>query len=115
MSFVYFRAEDMAAAATILKVMFWSPVLVLPSWLSAIADNFGLPWQSLSFLSSGTYTLRLTLWITLAGIISLSPFNLVERGGTLRASWANAILAAIALILSIGLLDRPKAFIYFQF
>ena len=114
-SFVYFRAEDMAAAATILKIMFWSPVLVLPSWLSTIADNFGLPWQSLSFLASGSYTLRLTLWITLAGIISLSSFNLVERSGTLRASWANAILAAIALILSIGLLDRPKAFIYFQF
>ncbi len=114
-SFVYFRAENMAAAATILKVMFWSPVLVLPSWLSVIADNFGLPWQSLSFLASGSYTLRLVLWITLAGIISLSSFNFVERSGTLRASWANAILAATALVLSIGLLDRPKAFIYFQF
>ena len=105
----------MAAAATILKVMFWSPVLVFPSWLSIAAESFGFPWQSLAFLATGSYTLRLTLWITLAGIISLSSFNAVERCGTLRASWANAILAAVALVLSVGLLDRPKAFIYFQF
>ena len=62
-----------------LSKMLWSPEIIFPNWLSSIAENLGLPWQKLAFIATGSYTLRLILWILIAGIISLTVIRETER------------------------------------
>jgi hypothetical protein len=95
--------------------MFSPTAIILPNWLAPIAELAGLPWQTLSFFATGSYTLRLGFWIVLLLAVSLLSYNPVERFENLRSSWWNAFFVGAMLVLVLGLLDRPQAFIYFQF
>jgi alginate O-acetyltransferase complex protein AlgI len=114
-SFVYFRAESMADAHAILSAMAAPQEIMLPNWLSGWAERVDLPWRTLDFFATGTYTLRLTVWIALLFGLSMMPQNPAAEPLKIRSSWLNAALAAGLLLLALGLLDRPQAFIYFQF
>lgn len=114
-SFVYFRAESLENAHAILLAMATPQDIILPNWLAGFAIQLDLPWRTLNFFSSGTYTLRLTVWIGLLFIISVLPLNRATAPERIASSWSNAFLTAILLLIAFGLLDRPQAFIYFQF
>lgn len=114
-SFVYFRASDVETGTLMLSKMLWSPEIIFPNWLSSIAENLGLPWQSLAFIATGSYTLRLILWILIAGIISLTVIRETEHFELLKPTLVNALITSACLIISFSLFNRPKAFIYFQF
>ena len=114
-SFVYFRAGDMTEAHTILSAMFSPQNIVLPNWLAGLATQFDIPWRTLDFFASGSYTVRLTGWIALLFLLSLLPQNPAANPSGIRPSFVTACLTAGMLLISLGLLDRPQAFIYFQF
>ena len=114
-SFVYFRAESIENAHAILLAMATPQDIILPNWLASFAVHVDLPWRTLNFFSSGSYTLRLTSWIGVLFIISILPLNQTKVPELITSSWSNAFLAAALLLISFGLLDRPQAFIYFQF
>ncbi|MBT5497740.1 MAG: hypothetical protein HOK54_18535 [Alphaproteobacteria bacterium] len=114
-SFVYFRAESIENAHAILLAMATPQDIILPNWLARFTVHFDLPSRTLNFFSSGTFTLRLTLWIGVLFIISILPLNQTKAPELITSSWSNAFLTAALLLISFGLLDRPQAFIYFQF
>ena len=114
-SFVYFRAENIEHAHAILLSMATPQDIILPNWLAGFAIQFDLPWRTLSFFLSGTHTLRLISWIGLLFVISIIPLNWTKAPELIASSWLNAFLTAALLLISFGLLDRPQAFIYFQF
>jgi alginate O-acetyltransferase complex protein AlgI len=114
-SFVYFRAESIENAHAILLAMATPQDIILPNWLAGFAVHFDLPWRTLDFFSTGTYTLRLIVWIGLLFIISVLPLNRTTAPNLIASSWSHAFLTAALLLISFGLLDRPQAFIYFQF
>jgi hypothetical protein len=58
---------------------------------------------------------RLTGWIALLFLLSLLPQNPAANPSGIRPSFVTACLTAGMLLISLGLLDRPQAFIYFQF
>ena len=114
-SFVYFRAPSIEVGTLMLSKMFWNPTLVFPNWLSPLAESLGVPWRSLAFIATGSYTLRLCIWIAIAGAASLFVSKLTQDLNLLKPTWKNAFCTATALLISVGLFDRPQAFIYFQF
>ena len=114
-SFVYFRAPSIEAGTLMLSKMFWNSMVVFPNWLSPLAEYFGVPWRSLAFIATGSYTLRLCIWVAIAGAASLFVIKLTQDFNVLKPTWKNAFCTVAALLLSIGLFDRPQTFVYFQF
>ena len=114
-SFVYFRAASLADAHAVLTAMFSPHHLILPNWLSGLATAFDVPWRTLELFASGTYTVRLAIWILLLSCLALIRRNPAARQDDIKPTWPTALLTAGALLISIALLDRPQAFIYFQF
>ena len=114
-SFVYFRAASLTEAHAIISVMFDPTKLILPNWLSSAAETLNLPWQTLPFFASGSYTIRLLAWIVIMLGLSIVPRNPAAHAGDLDPSWKYALVIAFSFSITMGLLDRPQAFIYFQF
>ncbi len=114
-SFVYFRAASLADAHAVLTAMFSPHHLILPNWLSGLAAAFGVPWRTLELFASGAYTVRLAVWIILLSCVALIRRNPAAHPDDIKPTWTSALLTAGALLISIALLDRPQAFIYFQF
>lgn len=114
-SFVYFRAESLADAHHILLLMVSPSEFFLPNWLSGVADGLGFEWRTLSFFATGSYTVKLVFWVALLGILSLVMPNPAADPDKLRPSWGLALISGGMMWLSFALLDRPQAFIYFQF
>ena len=114
-SLVYFRAENLADAHKMLAIMASPQNIVLPSWLAELAVKLDLPWHTLTLFSSGSYTLRMTLWLIILFALSILMQNPAKSPKQVAPSWRNAYLTASYLLLSFGLLDRPQAFVYFQF
>ncbi len=114
-SFVYFRAASMEEAHLILSAMASPQDLALPSWLSVQAEQLGLPWRSMNFFSAGSYTARLAAWIAILLPLSMLIPNIAKRADGLATGWPTAVATAAMIWLSLALLDRPQAFIYFQF
>ena len=114
-SFVFFRAASLADAGHMLALMVDPWELVLPNWLSGIAESAGLPWHTLSFFATGSYTIRLAAWLAVLLPLSLLIPNMSKTAMSLRFGWGTAFAIAGMAWLSVSLLDRPQAFIYFQF
>ena len=114
-SFVYFRAETMADAHRMLALMVSPADLVLPNWLAAAAEALELPWRTLAFFATGSYTVRLTAWIVIAFGCALLLANPAKRPDDVAPGWTTAAATAAMLWFAVGLLDRPQSFIYFQF
>ncbi|MEQ8664164.1 MAG: MBOAT family O-acyltransferase [Rhodospirillales bacterium] len=114
-SFVYFRADTMADAHAILGAMAVPTNFALPNWLSGLAEALGAPWRSLSLFVQGAYTVRLFVYVALAGILSLVLANPAADPDSVTPSWRWAAVAAAMLCIAVGLIERPQAFIYFQF
>ncbi len=114
-SFVYFRAGSMAEAHHFLGLLIAVDQILLPNWLIGFAEQTGIPWRTLSFFATGSYTVKFAAWIVLGGGLSLLLPNVAKTAEDLRPSWHVATATAAMLLLAVGLLDRPQAFIYFQF
>lgn len=114
-SFVYFRADSLADAHAILAAMVSPSDFALPFWLSGLAESIGLPWRSMDFFATGSYTVRLVAWLVILAPLSLLLPDLASRRDSLSSGWIMAASVAVMFAFSIALLDRPQAFIYFQF
>lgn len=114
-SFVYFRADTLADAHHMLRLMASPWTLVLPNWLSGPADAMDIDWRTLSFFASGSYTVKLAVWIVVLGALSLLIPNIARKDSVIPTGWTAAFATAAMIWLSLALLDRPQAFIYFQF
>ena len=109
-SFVYFRAGDMTEAHTILSAMFSPQNIVLPNWLAGLATQFDIPWRTLDFFASGSYTVRLTGWIALLFLLSLLPQNPAANPSGIRPSFVTACLTAGMLLISLWLARSSASF-----
>ena len=114
-SFVYFRATSLEDAHSIILSMFNPIQIILPNWVSQMAEILNIPWQSLSFLATGTYSMRLFVWIILLIILLMIRTNPAANPQRISPSWRHAFVVAAGFLIALGLLDRPQAFIYFQF
>ena len=115
LSFVYFRADSIEDAHKLIVLMFSFGDIVLPNWLSSAAQSVGIPWRTLSFFATGSYTVRLVVWIALGAVFVFFLPNVAGMWKSLKPDWRTAGGTAIMLWLAIGLLGRPQSFIYFQF
>ncbi len=114
-SFVYFRADSMEDANRLIALMFSFGDIILPNWLSGLAESLDIPWQTLNYFATGSYTVRLAFWLFVCtGFVFFLP-NVAAKRESLVPGWRTAAGTAAILWLAIGLLDRPQAFIYFQF
>ena len=95
--------------------MFSPSAFILPNWLEGLANNLGLPWSTLSILSSGTYAVRNFFWIIILGALSLWLPNWAKHFERLVPSWQLAIVLSFMAFMTLGWLDKPQAFLYFQF
>ena len=114
-SFVYFRAENMQAAHNFVIAMFSIDYFFLPNWLEIFADEIGVSWKTLPVLSSGSYSIKFLVILIIMSVLSVTLPNLSKNYKELKPSWILASAIAFMLIMSVGLLDRPKVFLYFQF
>ena len=114
-SFVYFRADSIANANLIILTMMDPASLIFPNWLSYYADYLGIPWHTLVVFSSGTYTVRMAGWIVVLTLLSLSLKNKPLHLDEIRPTVGLAISLSVMLWLTLGWLDEPSTFIYFQF
>jgi len=114
-SFIFFRSQDINQAISILKIMFSADLLILPQFLSEVALYFELPWRYLTFLSSGSYTFKFLMIILLSIIFLVYIPDYAKKGIQLKLNWRISIFVAFMFFTALGLLERPQAFIYFQF
>ena len=114
-SFVYFRADNIANANIIILAMVNPESFVLPNWLSYYADYFGISWYTLSVFSSGTYTVRMVGWIIVLVLFSLMLKNKPLHLNKIQPTIGLAISSSVMLWMALGWLDEPSTFIYFQF
>jgi len=114
-SFVFFRSNSCEQALMILSAMFNPNLLILPNWLSYIADYLNLDWKTLELFATGTYTVYMFLWTFALAILSIMIPNITKKSFTINPSWFSAIIIAIALAFGSSRLGTPQAFIYFQF
>lgn len=115
LSFIFFRADSIEDAHRLIALMFSFGDIVLPNWLSSAAQSVGIPWRTLSLFTTGSYTVRLVVWIVLGVVFVFFLPNIAGMWKSLKPSWQTAGGTAIMLWLAIGLLGRPQNFIYFQF
>jgi hypothetical protein len=114
-SFIYFRSESIQAAHNFITAMFSIDHFFLPSWLELFAVEMGVPWKSLPVLSSGSYSVKFLVILVTLSLLSVAIPNVSKCYEELKPSWTLASAIAFMLIMSVGFLDRPKVFLYFQF
>ena len=114
-SFVYFRAASLEDAHSIILAMFNPIEIILPNWINQTAEILGIPWQTLSFLATGSYSIRLFAWTILLISLSMIRTNPAANLHRISPSWRYAFVVAAGFLIALGLLDRPQTFIYFQF
>jgi len=114
-SFVYFRADNIANANLIILAMIDPAYFVFPNWLSYYADYFGIPWYTLAVFSSGAYTVRMVGWIITLILFSLLLKNKPLQLNKIRPTVVLAFYSSVMFWMAIGWLDEPSTFIYFQF
>jgi len=114
-SFIYFRADNIANANLIILSMIDPASFIFPNWLSHYANYLGIPWHTLIVFSSGAYTVRMVGWIIVLILFSLLLKNRPLRLDGIRPTAGLAISSSVLLWIAIGWLDEPSTFIYFQF
>ncbi len=114
-SFVYFRSPGIVEANMMLTTMVSPSTFMMPNWLSAFAETHNLAWTSLPLFVTGTFTLHMFAWMGALGILSLVMANPAKDYMRLRPTPALALVVAGIAWLSVGWLDEPRTFLYFQF
>ena len=114
-SFVYFRAANMAQAHEILSAMFSPAKFILPNWLAGTAEALHLPWTTLDLFSEGSFSVRMALWIFILGLLSLLMANPAKDYAGLKPSFPLALATAFMGWMALAWLDEPRSFLYFQF
>ena len=114
-SFVYFRASDVSEGNQIITSMLSPTKIVFPDWLERYVNFPDLNWGTLSLFSTGTFTVKLSLWlIALLGLSVLLP-NIAKSYKFMKPNrWLACYLALMAWI-TLGWIDEPQTFLYFQF
>ena len=114
-SFIFFRSQDISQAVSILKIMFSPELLILPQFLSEQASHLRLPWRYLAFLSSGSYTIKFFMIILLSIVFLIYVPDYAKKGIKFKQTWKTSFFVAVMFFTALSLLERPQAFIYFQF
>lgn len=109
---VYFRAPSIEAAHALLVRMVDPAFLVLPNWAPSLIN---LETGFLTLFPSGGVALEMAVLLGGCCVLSVvlpNPAHSVEK---IRPTFGVAIATAFLFLVSIGFLDRPQEFIYFQF
>ena len=114
-SFIFFRSQDINQALSILKIMFSPELFILPQFLSEQASYFQLSWRYLAFFSSGSYTIKFFMIIFLSIVFLIYVPDYAKKGIKFKQTWTTSFFVAFMFFAALGLLERPQAFIYFQF
>ena len=114
-SFVYFRSSNVSEGNQIITSMLSPTKIVFPDWLARYISFSDLHWGTLSLFSTGTFTVKLSLWLTaLLGLSILLP-NIAKSYKSMKPNHWLACCLAFTTWLTLAWLDEPKTFLYFQF
>ena len=113
---VYFRSNDLAQAHYILHQMFMpsEPLLSVPPW-AAERLPFDLPTGTFFLFGRIRDFAYCLFWIGLLAYLAATLPPLAADPESLAPSRRIAYATAAMLLVSIGLIDEPRAFLYFAF
>jgi alginate O-acetyltransferase complex protein AlgI len=114
-SFVYFRAVNVADAHAVLAALISPSALVLPNWLSWLSAPLGLPWATLVVFKNGIFTVKFMAWVVSLGVLSMVMPNPAKYYDRLVPTPFLAVISAALAWVVLGWLDEPRTFLYFQF
>ena len=114
-SFVYFRASNVSEGNQMIASMLSPTKIIFPDWLKRYIDAPSLHWETLSLFSTGTFTLKLSIWLVILSTLSVLIPNLAKHYKVIRPNHWLAFSLALMVWLTLGWLDEPKTFLYFQF
>ena len=114
-SFVFFRADNTSEALKLLSIMFNPFLIEVPSWMAFLFSDNNVSFSILSFFSSGTFTLKFLIIISISFILSLKIPNVADKNFEIINNWKNSFVLAILILLSLSNLENEVSFIYFQF
>jgi alginate O-acetyltransferase complex protein AlgI len=115
-SLVYFRSNNLAQAHYVLHQMFMpsESLLSAPLWL-ADRLHLDLPIHTFVLFDGGVAFVSCVFWIVLLGCLACLLPPLAADPATLVPSRRTAYATATLILLSIGLIDEPRTFLYFAF
>jgi alginate O-acetyltransferase complex protein AlgI len=118
---IYFRAYTVTQANHILAALLDFGSLQPPPWLPTLLKSLHVSWRptgaplNYEWLRDPTEVLSTLGWIAVLGPLSLILPALSAAPEKIRPTWKNAFFLAAMALLSIGLLDQPRSFLYFAF
>jgi alginate O-acetyltransferase complex protein AlgI len=121
---VYFRSTSLKQAHYMLGQLFDVHSLgVAPWWLAQLARRVGLPLHLTASGESGyfewlyntTEALTTVSWIAILAVLALILPALSAAPEKIRPTWRNAFASAAMILLTLGVLNQPRSFLYFAF
>jgi len=121
---IYFRATSMRQANYVLgQLIDFHSLGVAPMWLAPLVRRVGLNLQLsiadtqgyFEWLHDPTEALPTVVWIAVLGVLAILLPALSAAPEKIQPSWRNAFALAAMTVLSIGVLDQPRSFLYFAF
>ena len=114
-SFVYFRADNVTNANSILYKMFFGFEFLLPIWLEKIITLDPKFFVSLQLFSSFFSSIKLMLIVLISLFLSIYLPNLVNMQDKIKINYKTGFLTVCFFWISLIFLDKPQAFLYFTF
>ena len=114
-TFVYFRADNVTNANSILYKMFFGFEFLLPIWLEKIITLDPKFFVSLQLFSSFFSSIKLMLIVLISLFLSIYLPNLVNMQDKIKINYKTGFLTVCFFWISLIFLDKPQAFLYFTF
>jgi hypothetical protein len=118
---IYFRSTSLAQAHHILAELGGFGSLRPPSWFPVFLKAFHISWRpqaspiDYEWLVDTREAMTTLAWIAILAPLSLLLPAFSADPKTIAPSWSYAFAFAAMAILSIGVLDQPRSFLYFAF
>ena len=112
---VYFRSASLEQAHYFLGRMFLPSQIVLPDWAWKIGQRLNVPVMPYEVFTRGSFTVRQMLLVLIAAPLSVLLPNPVIKPLEIKPSFKIAFACAAMLWLTMGLINEPRTFLYFQF
>lgn len=112
---VYFRSGSVAQAHAMLRSMVDPSGLGVPEFVARILHGLNLRVVDFAVFDSPPVLARLLGWLVLLGPLALLLPNPAKRPLDLRPSSRLALALAGIVWLSLGWINEPRTFLYFQF
>jgi len=121
---IYFRATSVNQANYVIgQLADFRSANLIPAWVAPLARRLGLHLQASSaqvggyfeWLHDPTEALPTVAWIAILGVLALVLPALSAAPEKIQPSWRNAFALAGMAVLSVGVLDQPRSFLYFAF